>query len=88
MPKCKGEGCNYDEVLLRDLKEEIVASKKNKILIVLHTSTSHWLTYSKNYPPAFETFKPVCNNVELGNCSESELINAYDMFIQTIFYSN
>ena len=85
MPNCKGEGCNYDEVLLSGLKEQIMASKKNKILIVLHTSTSHGPTYSKKYPPQFETFKPVCNSVELGSCSQTELINAYD---NTIVYTD
>lgn len=85
MQGCKGDGCNYDEVLLSGLKEQILASKKNKILIVLHTSTSHGPTYSKKYPPQFETFKPVCNSVELGNCSHTELINAYD---NTIIYTD
>ncbi|MCT4034471.1 phosphoethanolamine--lipid A transferase EptA [Elizabethkingia anophelis] len=82
---CKGDGCNYDEVLLTGLKEQITASKKDKILIVLHTSTSHGPTYSKKYPPKFETFKPVCNSVELANCSKEELINAYD---NTIVYTD
>jgi lipid A ethanolaminephosphotransferase len=82
---CKGDGCNYDEVLLTGLKEQIEASKKNKVLIILHTSTSHGPTYSKKYPPRFETFKPVCNSVELGNCSHTELINAYD---NTIVYTD
>lgn len=84
-PDCVGEGCNYDEVLLTGLKELILASKKDKILIVLHTSTSHGPTYSKKYPPHFEVFKPVCNSVELGNCSQIELINAYD---NTIVYTD
>ncbi len=82
---CKGKGCDYDEVLLTGLKEQILASKKNKILIVLHTSTSHGPTYSKKYPPRFETFKPVCNSVELGKCSQTELFNAYD---NTIIYTD
>lgn len=82
---CKGEGCDYDEILLTGLKEQILSSKKNKILIVLHTSTSHGPTYSKKYPPRFETFKPVCNSVELGKCSQTELINAYD---NTIVYTD
>ncbi len=82
---CKGEGCNYDEVLLSGLKEQILASKKNKVLIILHTSTSHGPTYSKKYPPSFETFKPVCNSVELGKCSHEELLNAYD---NTIVYTD
>mgnify|MGYP002072211551 CR=1 FL=1 len=85
MSACEGEGCDYDEVLLTGLKEEILASEKNKILIVLHTSTSHGPTYSKKYPSRFETFKPVCNSVELGNCSQEELINAYD---NTIVYTD
>lgn len=85
MSNCSSEGCNYDEILLSGLKEQILASKKNKILVVLHTSTSHGPTYSKKYPPQFETFKPVCNSVELGNCSQEALINAYD---NTIVYTD
>ncbi|MFG4001401.1 phosphoethanolamine--lipid A transferase EptA [Flavobacterium aquidurense] len=85
MPNCKGADCNYDEILLTGLKEQILASTKNKILIILHTSTSHGPTYSKKYPPQFETFKPVCNSVELGKCSQTELINAYD---NTIVYTD
>ena len=84
-PDCKDEECDYDEILLNGLKDQILASKKNKILIVLHTSASHGPTYSKKYPPQFETFKPVCNSVELGNCSHDELINAYD---NTIVYTD
>jgi lipid A ethanolaminephosphotransferase len=82
---CKTDGCDYDEVLLTDLKEQIQNSKKNKIVVILHTSTSHGPTYSKKYPPKFETFKPVCNSVELGKCSQNELINAYD---NTIIYTD
>lgn len=82
---CKEPKCDYDEILLSGLKEQIQSSKKNKILIILHTSTSHGPTYSKKYPPQFETFKPVCNSVELGKCSQTELINAYD---NTIVYTD
>lgn len=83
--ECKGPDCDYDEVLLAGLKEQILASKQNKIFVVLHTSTSHGPTYSKKYPPQFETFKPVCNSVELGQCSHDELVNAYD---NTIVYTD
>ncbi len=82
---CVGEECNYDEILLNGLQEQIAASKKDKILIILHTSTSHGPTYSKKYPTKFETFKPVCNSVELGKCTSEELINAYD---NTIVYTD
>lgn len=84
-PKCEGEDCDYDGILLSGLKEEIKASKKNKILVILHTSTSHGPTYSKKYPPSFEHFKPVCNSVDLGKCTQDELINAYD---NTIVYTD
>ncbi|PIE50385.1 MAG: phosphoethanolamine--lipid A transferase EptA [Flavobacteriales bacterium] len=77
--------CDYDEVLLAGLKEQIAKSDKNKVLVVLHTSTSHGPTYNKKYPSQFEVFKPVCNSVELGNCSSEELMNAYD---NTIVYTD
>ncbi|GHT32193.1 phosphoethanolamine transferase EptA [Bacteroidia bacterium] len=83
--ECKGEECDYDGILFSGLTERILASEKNKILIVLHTSTSHGPQYSKRYPPKFEVFKPVCNSVELANCSHEELINAYD---NTIVYTD
>ena len=49
------------------------------LVMVLH------ITYSKKYPTQFEKFKPVCNSVELGNCTQTELINAYD---NTIVYTD
>lgn len=82
---CKGESCDYDEILLNGLREQILASKKDKILVVLHTSTSHGPTYYKKYPPKFSKFTPECKSVELANCSQQELINAYD---NTIVYTD
>lgn len=85
MKGCQGDTCEYDEVLLKGLKAQIDSCKQDKILVVLHTSTSHGPAYSKKYPPKFETFKPVCNSVELAKCSTEELINAYD---NTIVYTD
>ena len=82
---CEGEECSYDEILLKGLQEQILASNKDKILIVLHTSTSHGPSYNTKYPSRFENFKPVCNSVELGECTSEELINAYD---NTIVYTD
>ena len=79
------DNSDFDEVLVKGLKEQIVSSKQNKVLIVLHTSTSHGPLYSTRYPAKFEQFKPVCNSVELGNCSKEELLNAYD---NTIVYTD
>ena len=75
----------YDGILLEGLGEEIEASTNNKLLVVIHTSTSHGPTYNKKYPSEFETFIPVCNTVEMAKADRSELINAYD---NTILYTD
>ncbi len=75
----------YDEVLLANMQDEILSSDKNKMLIVLHTSVSHGPQYNQRYPATFDYFQPVCNSVELANCSNEELINAYD---NTILYTD
>lgn len=79
------ENWKYDEILLSNLNEQILASKKDKILVVLHTSTSHGPTYYKKYPQQFKVFSPVCKSVELAECSQEELMNAYD---NTIVYTD
>ena len=75
----------YDGILLEGLREEIEASTSDKMLIVLHTSTSHGPTYNKKYPAEFEKFTPVCNTVEMAKADKAELINAYD---NTILYTD
>ncbi len=82
---CQGSNCDYDEVLLHQFKALIAKSKKNKILIILHMSTSHGPLYFKKYPPEFEQFTPVCKSVELSNCTNQELVSAYD---NTILYTD
>lgn len=77
-PDCQSSHCDYDEVLLSGLTQRIESSDKQKILVVLHTSGSHGPSYYRKYPIAFETFKPVCKSVALDECTEQELINAYD----------
>lgn len=71
---CQGEGCGYDAILWSGLSEQILASKKDKILIFLNTSTSHGPTYYKKYSAQFNKFTPVCKSVELGKCTQEELI--------------
>lgn len=75
----------YDEVLTCGLKERITKSKKNKVLIVLHTTTSHGPDYQKQYPKEFEVFKPVCSRVEDAQKETDKLLNAYD---NTIVYTD
>ena len=68
----------YDGILLAGLREEIESSDKDKVFVVLHTSTSHGPTYNKKYPAEFEKFTPVCNTVEMSKADPAELNNAYD----------
>lgn len=75
----------YDGILLAGLRDEILSSDKDKLLIVLHTSTSHGPTYYKKYPAEFEAFKPVCTTVEMSKADPGELMNAYD---NTIVYTD
>lgn len=68
----------YDSILLEGLVDEVKSSDKDKVFIVLHTSTSHGPTYNKKYPAEFEKFTPVCNTVEMSKVDPAELNNAYD----------
>ncbi len=75
----------YDGILLEGLKDEIRNSNKDKMLVILHTSTSHGPTYNLKYPSEFEVFTPVCNTVEMSKANPKELMNAYD---NTIVYTD
>lgn len=75
----------YESALVANLSEEIKAQESPKVLIIIHTSTSHGPTYYKKYPPKFEKFTPVCKSVEPKGCAQSEIINAYD---NTILYTD
>lgn len=75
----------YDEILLKGLEDSICDSKCDKMLIILHTSTSHGPTYYLKYPKEFEVFKPVCTTVEMAKAIHEEVINAYD---NTILYTD
>jgi len=82
---CKDSICDFDEILIHNLKDEIVNSNKNKTFVVLHSGTSHGPTYYKKYPKEFSKFSPVCKSVELSECTMDELVNAYD---NTIVYTD
>jgi len=76
------ENKNYDGILFAGLRQRIESSKKNKVLIVLHTSTSHGPKYADKYPKEFEVYKPVARNVEEGEKNIGMLVNAYDNTIR------
>ena len=76
------ENKNYDGILIKGIRDRIESSPKNKVLIVLHTSTSHGPKYADKYPKEFEVYKPVAKNVEEGEKNIGMLINAYDNTIR------
>ena len=76
---------SFDGILFAGLRERIASSPKNKVLIILHTSTSHGPKYADKYPKEFEVFKPVAENVEEGEKNIGKLVNAYD---NTIIYTD
>jgi lipid A ethanolaminephosphotransferase len=85
---CTGPDCKdlkYDEALLHGLKEMLIGSSSRRIFVVLHQTGSHGPSYSSKYPPSFGRFQPVCESVDLSQCSPQSLVNAYD---NTIIYTD
>ena len=80
-PKYCAKGNCYDEILLDGLQARIDKSfdenKKDK-LIVLHLNGNHGPTYHKRYPKEFRKFTPACETNQLINCTQKEVVNAYD----------
>jgi lipid A ethanolaminephosphotransferase len=76
---CQADRC-WDEGLLRGLDERLRAlhDGRGTQLLVLHMLGNHGPSYYRRYPPAFERFKPVCRNDDLGRCTREEIVNAYD----------
>ena len=80
--KYPGTSNTYDDILFHGLRERIESSPKDKVLIILHTSTSHGPKYADKYPKTFEVFKPVAGNIEEGEKDQALLVNAYDNTIR------
>ena len=76
----------YDCILYAGLRQRIESSKKDKVLIILHTSTSHGPKYADKYPKEFEVYKPVAKSIEEGEKNIGMLVNAYDNTIRYTDY--
>jgi lipid A ethanolaminephosphotransferase len=75
-PVCDDE-CR-DVGMLSGLDDYIAAHPTGDIVIVLHQMGNHGPAYFKRYPKEFEVFSPVCRSAELHDCSDAEIVNAYD----------
>ncbi len=73
---CQGDRC-WDEGLLRGLDDRLQRAQGTQVL-VLHMLGNHGPSYFRRYPKAFERFTPACQDDNLGNCSQEQIVNAYD----------
>lgn len=75
---CEEGGECRDEGMLVGLDDYIKAHPKGDIVIVLHQMGNHGPTYYKRYPKAYEKYTPVCKSAQLEQCTQAQIINAYD----------
>jgi len=80
---CQGGEC-YDMVLLKDL-QDYIDRLSGDAFIVLHQKGSHGPTYYLREPAKFKIFTPECGTNLLRECSDEEIVNAYD---NTIVYTD
>lgn len=78
-PFCNSFEC-HDEILLHQLENYIQNNPGDKI-IVLHKKGNHGPAYYKRYPTRFEKFTPTCKSNELQDCSDQDIVNAYDNIV-------
>ncbi len=73
-----------DAVFLKRL-QTVADTMTEDTVIVLHQIGSHGPSYWLRYPPEREIFAPACKTPELTECSNEEIVNAYD---NTIAYTD
>lgn len=73
-----GGDCN-DDILLDALGRDIDALMAGgNTVLVLHSGGSHGPAYYLRYPRDRAKFQPDCQTAQISNCSDEELVNAYD----------
>lgn len=80
---CNSEEC-FDMILLHDL-QAYVDGLQGDAVIVLHQKGSHGPAYYLRVPDRFKVFTPVCATNQVQECSDREIVNAYD---NTILYTD
>ena len=73
---CTSGHC-FDEVLLTDL-DALAREKPGDVLLVLHQIGNHGPAYYRRYPPQFAHFEPACQTDALHQCTQQQIVNAYD----------
>lgn len=83
--QCEADDCQigyYDTMLLYGLDDLIGQSESQRIFVFLHLVGSHGPAYFTRYPLEFKHFTPVCETVQLAECSNEQLVNTYNNTIR------
>ena len=85
---CPNGEC-HDSVMLSLIDAEIAKLPPERrargTVVVMHQMGSHGPAYYKRSPEAFKRFMPECTQTSLSQCSQQEVINAYD---NTLLYTD
>lgn len=80
------DGEVLDETLIGKVDEILSTNQGNAdILLVVHTMGSHGPKYYRRYPDEFSKFEPACKKSTPQECTDEEIVNAYD---NTILYTD
>jgi len=74
--RCANSVC-YDIEMLDELKN-LLTQVRNDSVIVLHQMGSHGPAYFERSPQFLKQFLPECKSSVLSDCTQQEIINAYD----------
>lgn len=74
---CDGERC-LDEIMLKNLDDEIQKAKNGNLFIVLHQLGNHGPAYYRRYPASMRRFTPTCDTADLSKCTREQIVNSYD----------
>jgi len=78
---CKGGEC-LDPIMLAGLDARLAALPEEKrargTVLVLHQMGSHGPAYARRSAPELKKFTPECHSNALQECSQEEVVNAYD----------
>ncbi|AMJ76793.1 hydrolase (plasmid) [Alteromonas stellipolaris] len=74
---CQMSSC-YDEVVIKQLDQKLANLTHSNTLIILHIAGSRGPDYFTKYPSGHRYFRPDCQRSDIQNCTNEELVNAYD----------
>ncbi len=77
VPGLCASGQCFDEVLLHGM-DALVREPRSDLFVVFHLMGNHGPAYYRRYPPEFGRFEPACQTDALHQCTQQQIVNAYD----------